>query len=123
MNQRELQTILADHADQLINGQDQTEFLIQKYAAEVQELAPLLRLAQRLRAVLIPVSPRTAFIQQLHQDLLQADRQLTVAMPENGRRPAWWGAATLGSLLSLVGLLLYLRRQRTRPGLADVVAG
>jgi DNA repair exonuclease SbcCD ATPase subunit len=123
MNRRELQKILADHADQLIRGQDQTESLIQQYNAEAQELAPLLRLAQRLQAVLVPVSPRAVFVQQLQEDLLHVDRQLTVAAPENERRPAWLGAATLGSLLSLVGLLLLLRRQRARPGMVEVAAG
>lgn len=123
MKKRELQNILTEHADQLITGRDQTEAFIRQHADQSPELAQLLRLAQRICTVLIPVSPRATFIQQLQQDLLQVDQQMAVAIPESDRRPTWIGAATLGSLLSLIGLLLFLRRQRIRPGLAEAPAG
>lgn len=123
MKKRELQDLLALHADHLVAGRDQTEELLAWYGGEVPDLAPLLQMAQRLRRALLPVSPRPGFVQQLQQDLRQGNRQLTVTVPESPRISTWLGAMTLGSLLSLIGVILFLRRQRSRPGLVEITTG
>ena len=107
----ELVDLLTMHADALNAGQDQTESLALLYGDEV---APLLQLARAVKQVLVPVSPPAGFTTQLHHDLMQYDRNVTIVATHPNQRGWWVGAATVGSLLSLA-ILLLVRRHRGGP--------
>jgi len=87
-------------------------------------LQPLLDMARRLRATLVPVQPAATFRDELHRRLTAAAQQLAVReqiWPSRNRRvEVFIGAAALSSLLSLVGLIILLVRTRLRkPRSAD----
>jgi hypothetical protein len=76
-------------------------------------LAPLLQLAERLAETLVTVEPSPLFVQKLGQELARAASRSQLSLLERYRKAILVGAATLGSTLSVVGLvLLYLLRQR-----------
>ncbi len=90
----------------------------------VLPLAPFLSLARDLGALIVPVRPRADFRTGLHRDLLAAAQQQVahdrLFTPVPATRPAmdgrrWvWGAATLGSAVSLAGLAAYVWLQHRR---------
>ncbi len=74
-------------------------------------VAELIALAEQVRIVLIPINPSPAFVDGLRYKLAQA------AMPAVEVLPPWqrsWiiGATAVGSALSLLGLLQFLRGGR-----------
>lgn len=95
-------------------------------------LAPYLTLSRDLSAVIVPVQPRSEFRAELYHSLLAqaaqclpaADRspaagipvrfaRWVIAAPGPDRR--WvWGAAAVGSAVSLAGVITYFWRQRGR---------
>lgn len=106
--------LLADHADALNQGRDTTAALLNHHGQDTPDLATLLTIARSLKTVMEPVTPAAAFKANLHQQLRQAPHTDTTPQPI---RSIWWiGAATIGSLLSLAGLLIwFLRRPRSEP--------
>ena len=87
-------------------------------AGAVLPLMPFLSLARDLAALLVPVRPRADFRTGLQRDLMAAARQqaahdrLFDALPAVSSAPdnrRWiWGAATVGSAVSLAGLAAYV---------------
>jgi hypothetical protein len=76
-------------------------------------LGPLLRLAEMLAETLVLVEPSPSFVQKLGQELALAATRSQLSLLERYRKAILVGAATLGSALSVVGLvLLYVLRQR-----------
>ncbi|MCA9937268.1 MAG: hypothetical protein KC418_01390 [Anaerolineales bacterium] len=112
---RELEELLAAHVDDLNRGVDTTEHLVLRYAASFPDLPALLQLSRLLKKTLVPVQPRTLFIQQLKQELLQYPPADPAAAPTTNRL-VMVGAA-VGSLLSLTGVVLLWRllARRTAP--------
>jgi hypothetical protein len=111
MKTRDLIELLADHADALNQGRDTTAALLNHYGQDTPDLATWLSLARSLKASLEPVAPADAFKANLHQQLLQS-RPNPTSQPI---RSIWWiGAAAVGSLLPLAGLLIWFFR-RPRP--------
>jgi hypothetical protein len=105
--------LLANHADALNQGRDPTAALLNRHSHASPELATLLSLARSLKTAMEPATPAAAFKASLHQQLLQG----YLAPTPQPIRSVWWiGAATLGSLLPLAGLLIwFLRRPRPQP--------
>lgn len=122
MDKRTLYNVLMSHADALNAGVDLTDDLIARFAGDAATLRPLLQLARQVKGVLVPVAAPTAFSAQLRLSLLQEARPALARSRSLSRRwrPAWVGAAAVGSLLSLAGLVVWLVRhsralQRPRP--------
>ena len=73
------------------------------------------RLAEETVGLFRPVRPSPAFRQRLHDDLLAMMRRgpaLQVAAPPARRRWALIAGATVGSLVSICGVVAYLVRLR-----------
>ena len=88
-------------------------------------LAPFLALARELAAEIVPVRLRMEFRDELHRELMAAARQQyardlliwsTPAAPKTRTSRRWvWGAATLGSAVSLASIVTaYYMRHRHR---------
>jgi hypothetical protein len=120
MRHSDIVEILAAHADALNTGRHIAPAYISPYSAEAAELASLLALAQQIKEALAPVVLSPAFRHDLHRQLLagESERSLPAGHPRG--RKLWWGAATVGSLVS-VGLIYYWRRQR-EDGLVELPA-
>ena len=111
--------VLAAHADQLAgNGADGEDYL-NLFPTYRAELAPLLGIAERLKAALIAVEPATAFEAGLRQDLMKAaikraeEKEKRRRIPRLRRRGILIGAAAVGSALSVAGIIAaLLLRQR-----------
>jgi len=106
--------VLAAHADHLIGDKADGENYLSLFPAYRAELAPLLRIAERVKAVLTPVTPSPAFEVGLKRDLLAAAiRREEGQSPEKQifflrRRGVLIGAAAAGSALSVVGIVAAL---------------
>ncbi len=105
--------ILAAHADRLNAGLRGAAAYPPMTSDQRRILAPFLQLAEWLSETLVMVEPSPAFVQRLGQDLALAAAQSQLSLFERYRRAILVAAATLGSALSLLGLVLfYLFRQR-----------
>jgi hypothetical protein len=113
MDARVEREILAAHADRLNQGLRGTAAYPQMTSKQRHVLAPLLYLAEILAEALVLVEPSPSFVQKLGQELALAATRSQLSLLERYRKAILVGAATLGSALSVVGLvLLYLLRQR-----------
>lgn len=90
----------------------------------VVNLTPFLSLARELAAMILPVQLRREFRDELHRNLVVAARQqyaydlllLPVPAASQGRNSRRWvlGAATIGSAVSLAGVVTYMWLHRHR---------
>jgi len=113
---------LAQHADLLNAGEDRTSAYVRQFDLG-EEAASLLQLARSAKKALKPVDPRIGFREQLYHELMQLDPRYTLTATGRVGRKAWVGAATIGSLISLAGLVFWLRRQRTGTAFIELSAG
>jgi hypothetical protein len=105
--------ILAAHAEQLNAGLRGPTAYPPMTSDQRHALAPLLQLAEWLSETLVMVEPSPAFVQKLGQELAMAATQSQLSLIERYRKAILLLVATVGSTLSVVGLLLfYLFRQR-----------
>ena len=105
--------ILARHAEQLNVGLRGKVAFPSMTSEQQSVLAPLLQLAEWLSDTLIAVDPSPTFVQKLGQELAQVAATSQLSLFERYRKAILVTVATLGSALSLVGLvLLYFLRQR-----------
>lgn len=105
--------ILAAHADRLNAGLRGAAAYPPMTSDQRRILAPFLQLAEWLSETLVMVEPSPTFVHRLGQDLALAAAQSQLSLFERYRRAILVAAATLGSALSLLGLVLfYLFRQR-----------
>ena len=113
--------VLAAHADHLMDDGPESENYLNLFPAYRAELTPLLGIAERVKAALVPVTPSPAFEAGLKQDLLEAAIQRAEEKEEKKRvsflRRRWVliGAAVVGSALSVAGIIaaLLLRQRAT----------
>jgi len=106
--------VLAVHADILNGVSDGPLSLTPEEEADLQ---PLMEVAGRLKRVMVPVEPSTVFVRSLGRELVEAARRQQ-KVTRRLRRGLLIGAAALGSLASVVGvvaLVLHRRRARTEP--------
>jgi hypothetical protein len=114
--------ILAAHADHLVGNKANGEDYLNLFPAYQTELAPLLRIAELVKATVVPATPSPEFVAGLKQDLLVAAMQR--ANEQKGERQASFLrrrvvliAAAAGSALSVtavVAALLWRRRSIAR---------
>ncbi|HID89659.1 MAG TPA: hypothetical protein EYP52_08125 [Anaerolineae bacterium] len=106
--------VLAAHADRLNDPSAPSPDLSLE---EMVYLGPLMEVAERVKKTLVPVEPPAAFVQSLRKELIEAARRRRSAT-QRLHRGLVIGAAALGSMLSLAGvvaLILLHRRGRLRP--------
>lgn len=122
MSQQVVTEILAAHADRLVAGEVHANDYLLLFPELRSELAPLLRLAHEVAAVLQPLRPRPAYRNDLHRALITAGYQQLaqdptgfVNIPET-RRDWVLGAAAVGSAVSVVGVIAYFWRVRASAG-------
>ncbi len=119
MPENVLVEVLAAHADRLVGNQANGEDFLELFPDHKAELAPLLRVAERVKAVLVPVTPTPAFETGLKKDLLEAairrvEEQKSKKKVSFLRRRGVLIGAAVGSVLSVAGIIAALLwRQRS----------
>jgi hypothetical protein len=109
--------VLAAHADRLVSEKAKNEDYLDLFPDDRDELAPLLRIAELVRELLMPVTPAPAFEAGLKHDLLAAAIRRTQEQQSNKqalllqRRGILIGVA--GSGLSVVGIVVVLLWRRS----------
>ena len=116
MKEADLVNLLAAHAEALVSGVDEKQWRSGYDPRDVEAAAALMEVARLLRRVLVPVPTPTPFRSQLREALSSGAEPPSKVEPSitvsNRRRPrVWLGAAAVGSILSLVGLLFFWRRR------------
>lgn len=113
MDERTEREILAAHAERLNTGLRGAAAYPQMSPDQQDVLEPLLQLAERLYKILVLVEPSPVFVQKLGQELALSAARSQLSVMERYRKLILVSAATLGSVLSVVGIVLfYLFRQR-----------
>lgn len=114
IDERLLAEILAEHADALSRGEDETEAILARYPAEERtRLESLLKLSRMLRSSLVPVEPSATFLRDLGESLSQAALARGRDLARRTQQTILIAvAAIVGSLLSLIGLIALLTRRR-----------
>ena len=119
MADRELIEILATHADKLNVGTNKEAEYLATLPEHQDTLQPLLALAQKVKYALAPVEPGPAFCENLRLSLLAAAHQRAasrlsstksqrpVHLFRRHRKEILIGAAALGSVVSVAGIVAY----------------
>ena len=118
MADRQLIEILATHADKLNVGTGEEVVYLATLPEHQDTLQPLLSLARKVKDALAPVEPDPAFRENLRLGLLAAARQqLASRLSSKSQRPVHLfrrhrkeiliGAAALGSVVSVAGIVAY----------------
>ena len=130
MADRELIEILATHADKLNAGVNEEAEYLAALPEHQDTLQPLLALARKVKDALATVEPDAAFCESLRLSLLATARQRSVSRPSlqaegatKSQRPVLLfrrhrkeiliGAAALGSVVSVAGIVAYWIHART----------
>jgi hypothetical protein len=110
---RELEEVLAEHADALQRGDHRARAYFERLPDRGDDLALLLPLAERVSEAVLPVVPAAEFQKQLLADLMHTARAHAVcAQPA----PSLWQekrteiiiGATVGSVLSAAGVAYFI---------------
>jgi ABC-type Fe3+-siderophore transport system permease subunit len=125
MNRITEREILTNHLNRLDAGLGGLAAYPPMTPDQRRALEPLLGLAEWLYSILVPVEPSPAFVLKLSKELALAAADLLtpataptkdrgqLALIKRHRKPILFTAASLGSALSLIGLvLIYMFRQR-----------
>lgn len=106
MDTKEIREILAIHADQLVGGYTSPTSGLSRH----DRVQGLLDLAEQVQGILVPVEPEINFRRRLHGDLVleaqrrQAEQHVNPLVQH--RKGILIGAATLGSVASVLGLVI-----------------
>jgi hypothetical protein len=122
MDKKELREILSTHAERLRSGDPEGSDYTASFPSNQEELGALLGIAERVKVALVPVNPEPGFLVALERDLLESAARSEWRQPQP--RSFWqqyvWlivlAAAALASAASLVGIITFILRQRTRVG-------
>jgi len=102
------------HAGRLQTGLSGPSALPGASTADLEMLRPLLRLAERIAQVLVPVEPSPVFVASLELELGRAASHPNLSLFTRYRKGILVSAAAIGSALSVTGVfLLYFFRFRT----------
>ncbi len=113
MNEKDLEDILSQHADQLA-GVDDSESSSEGTSTEDEELAALMDVAQQLQSTLTHIAPDTRFESDLKRKLLTTAhlRQAEGYVPPNPERDLLFVVAAFSVILGALGILFILRSRR-----------
>lgn len=113
MDERIEREILAAHTERLNTGLRGQNAYPPMTGEQLHALEPLLQLAELLFEVLVPVEPSPVFVKRLGEELTAAATRSQLSLLERYRKGILVTVATLGSALSLAGLILfYFFRER-----------
>lgn len=87
------------------------------------DLESLMAMAARVQQALLPVEPSPDFVRDLRRRLFAMVEQRQMSKSFAGRRGLFIGAAVLGSLVSVAGIVAYVIYARTSAGAKSVVRG
>ena len=123
MNRRETRDILAAHADRLVRSPTAGG----SGRVQHEKVQGLLDLAEHLQAILVPVAPEANFRRRLHGELLlEAQSRETAPQPslfQQHRKGFIIGAAALGSVASVLGVILAFVLRHRHGRITNVAAG
>lgn len=105
--------LLSIYTDRLHRGQGYADRLLRQYGSLSLEMVALLALAQRLKRTLAPVPAPEPFRSQLQRDLLSQYDFQPVSTDNRRWRPLWYSLAAVGSVLPLLGIVVWRRRRRS----------
>lgn len=122
MREIELVNLLAAQAEALVFGTDEEQWLSDYDPHTLAAAQPLMALARLLQRALVPVPTPAPFRSQLRRKLSSGARTAgsaetppataaSVTLSDRRRPRVWLGAAAVGSVLSLAGLLFFWRRR------------
>jgi hypothetical protein len=124
MANRKLIEILATHADKLNAGVNEEAAYLATLPEHQDTLQPLLALARKVKDALAPVEPDPAFCENLSLSLLAAAHQRLASRLSStkSQRPTYLfrrhrkeiliGAAAVGSVVSVAGIVAYWMHTR-----------
>lgn len=115
MSKEALKEMMAGYADDLNRGEVDLEAYLDRLPERAEELRDLLLLTENLKEALVPVQPSPTFVKNLLQQLMVAPREESTQPTPSVKRWVVLGAAALGSILSIVGLVTYLVKNRMNP--------
>ena len=122
MTGKVLTEVLMAYADDLNKGAGKREIYLEQVPGPRDELEVLLDLTERLGRALVPVRPSLAFVNSLARHLAVGDGGKVGRSARGLRRGIFIGAAAVGSVLSVIGLVAYLVRNRMQVGTQVVSA-
>jgi hypothetical protein len=117
MDDRNMADLLSAQADRLIEGRHGQAALVTDDADELALLGSLMELAEDVQSALTPVEPNPVFVHRLSRQLPALMVEGTREINRRARRAVLVIAAALGSavsLISAVGVVIYLLRHRGR---------
>lgn len=116
MDKKTLKEILAAHADQIVKGKATGKDYLDLLPDQVDELAPLLDVAERVQLTLKPITPGNKFEQDLKRELLSTahQRKTDGYIPPNPARELFILLASLTFIFSLIMVLISLKRRSDR---------
>ena len=98
----DLQNILAEFADGFILGALTADDLIKKYQLTADsDIAELLKLAQMLENIFVPVQPSAAFVDQLREELASEPQAWLERLRQMTRLQMAAGIAGIGGITGL----------------------
>jgi len=104
--------VLTAFTDNLNTGTARREVYLEQVGRKQDELQGLLDLAEQLKRILVPVQPSPVFVANLARRLGAASAGRGTHALRDHWREIVFGAAAVGSALSVVGLVAYLLRHR-----------
>lgn len=106
-------SLLSAHADSLNEGEGAAARFLQRHRSLAPEMLALMSLAWRLKQVLTPIQAPEEFRTRLYGELI-AHSQLSHRNDwRNMRRPLYYSLAAVGSVLPLLGIVVWRRRKRS----------
>jgi hypothetical protein len=121
MHERTIADILSAQADRLIEGHHGEAAFDCRGIQRMESLVPLMELAERVESSLRPVEPSPVFVQSLSRQLSAKWVRGNREMNRRARSATFVVAAALGSavsVISAVGIVVYLIRHRERRAVA-----
>lgn len=105
--------LLSAHADSLNEGEGAAARFLQRHRSLAPDMLALLSLAWRLKQALIPIEAPEEFRARLYSDLVAHSHPSPRSDWHNMRRPLYYSLAAVGSVLPLLGIVVWRRRKRS----------
>lgn len=109
MKKKEVRDLLSQHVDALVQGEDPTSDILGDYSQKDDQVESLISLATSLKEVLVPVVNAAPY--KRYWTSLAKYQTPEILIRKSRRIPAvWLLIAIIGSLLSLVSVIIVLMR-------------
>lgn len=113
MKKRKMRDLLDQHAKALILGVKEDESLLAQYPddSDSEELNSLFQLAGAIKAALVPVKTPESFRLELKRELRSVTPAETTIEDTSIKQKRWLVVAAAGSIISLLGIILFILRK------------